>query len=41
MEHSLKQDQLGVQGKSLKLEIDPISHAAWTVVNKRYWIKEE
>ena len=31
MEHSSKQNQLGVQeGDLLKLEIDPKSHAAWT-----------
>ena len=31
MEHSLKQNQLwGKEGETLKLEIDPKSHSAWT-----------
>ena len=31
----------GSEGETLKLEIDPISHSAWTGVNKKSLIKEE
>ena len=31
----------GSENEVLKLEIDPKSHAAWTVVNKKFWIKAE
>ena len=30
MVHNLKQDQLGVRRRDIKLEIDPKSHSAWT-----------
>ena len=31
----------GSEGETLKLEIDPISHSAWTGGNKKSLIKEE
>ena len=31
----------GKEGEILKLEIDPISHSAWTAENRNLWIKVE